>query len=459
MNKVAEKSALADKVSAVFGSESQALRMRLWVMVLAMDVVCISAAFGIAARLQVVFGHLSAVGLVVLPIYIAAAVNAGAYSIPRLRRASRSTGVSLLALTLTFGALFLVLYFLRVEQQLSRLVLLAAMLISATLLTLWRAVVAYIIRHHIGGALTYELLIVHDVDIEVPPSIRLVRAADAGIVPNLRDPAILDRFAALVRKADRVVIACPDAMRQAWAMMLKGANVQGEVIVDYIGMVGALGISSFGHHTTLTVSAGPLDMMQRATKRLFDLALCIPILLLMAPLLAITAVAIKLDSPGPVLFRQRRVGRANAFFEILKFRSMRVERADADGNRSASRDDDRITRVGRIIRRTSIDELPQLFNVLGGSMSLVGPRPHALGSTAGEELFWHVDERYWHRHVLKPGITGLAQVRGLRGATTHRDDLIQRLQADLEYAADWSLWEDIVILASTLKVIIHENSY
>ncbi len=104
---------------------------------------------------------------------------------------------------------------------------------------------------------------------------------------------------------------------------------------------------------------------------------------------------------------------------------MRVETSDSDGTRSASRDDDRITRIGRFIRRTSIDELPQLINVLLGEMSLVGPRPHALGSMAGDELFWRVDRQYWHRHALKPGITGLAQVRGFRGATEHRRDIVK----------------------------------
>ena len=144
-------------------------------------------------------------------------------------------------------------------------------------------------------------------------------------------------------------------------------------------------------------------------------------------------------------------------FEMLKFRSMRV--ADADGARSASRDDDRITPLGRVIRRTSIDELPQLFNVLTGSMSIVGPRPHALGSRAEEKLFWDIDRRYWHRHATKPGLTGLAQVRGYRGATMVEDDLRNRLQADLEYLENWSIWRDVKILVATARVILHRNAF
>jgi lipopolysaccharide/colanic/teichoic acid biosynthesis glycosyltransferase len=173
----------------------------------------------------------------------------------------------------------------------------------------------------------------------------------------------------------------------------------------------------------------------------------------------LVAIAIKLDSPGPMFFRQDRVGRGNRIFKILKFRSMRTERADGAGARSASLDDDRITKVGRIIRRTSIDELPQLLNVLLGDMSLVGPRPHALGSLAGNRLFWEVDRQYWHRHALKPGITGLAQVRGFRGATVRDIDLRNRLEADLEYLNGWTLWRDIAILVGTVQVLVHKNAY
>jgi lipopolysaccharide/colanic/teichoic acid biosynthesis glycosyltransferase len=138
---------------------------------------------------------------------------------------------------------------------------------------------------------------------------------------------------------------------------------------------------------------------------------------------------------------------------------MRTEMCDTAGNQSTQRDDKRITRVGAFIRKTSIDELPQLINVLLGDMSLVGPRPHALGSLAGNKLFWEVNEQYWIRHALKPGITGLAQVRGYRGATVEHADLENRLRADLEYADRWSLWLDVTILASTAKVLVHTNAY
>ena len=123
------------------------------------------------------------------------------------------------------------------------------------------------------------------------------------------------------------------------------------------------------------------------------------------------------------------------------------------------RGDQRVTRVGNFIRRTSLDELPQLFNVLRGEMSIVGPRPHALGSQAGDKLFWEVDDRYWERHALKPGLTGLAQIRGFRGATDREEDLAGRLESDLEYRDGWSLQRDIGIIFGTIRVLVHDRAF
>ncbi|MBO9518199.1 MAG: sugar transferase [Porphyrobacter sp.] len=209
----------------------------------------------------------------------------------------------------------------------------------------------------------------------------------------------------------------------------------------------------------MVVASGPLGRPDQIVKRGFDLTFTVAALFILAPVLAVIACAIKLDSEGPVLFRQARVGWGNALFTVFKFRTMRIEVCDADGTVSASQDDDRVTRVGNFLRRTSLDELPQLFNVLLGSMSLVGPRPHALGSLAGQDLFWDVDERYWHRHALKPGITGLAQVRGFRGATREPADLTRRLQADLEYISGWTIGRDVQILMRTALVVVHPNAY
>jgi lipopolysaccharide/colanic/teichoic acid biosynthesis glycosyltransferase len=173
----------------------------------------------------------------------------------------------------------------------------------------------------------------------------------------------------------------------------------------------------------------------------------------------VLAAAIKLDSRGPVLFRQIRMGRGNRLFQMLKFRTMRWECSDVDGSRSAMRGDRRITRLGRFLRRTSLDELPQLLNVLWGDMSIVGPRPHALGTRAGDDLLWTIDDRYWDRHAIKPGLTGLAQVRGLRGATAAHSDLIERVDADLEYIHGWHVARDLAILLRTVTVLVHPNAH
>jgi lipopolysaccharide/colanic/teichoic acid biosynthesis glycosyltransferase len=209
----------------------------------------------------------------------------------------------------------------------------------------------------------------------------------------------------------------------------------------------------------LQVSVGPMGLRDRLQKRALDLFVAGSACLALLPLFILVALAIKLEDGGPVFFVQRRVGRANRFFPILKFRSMTVNKIGRDGSQSASKDDKRITRIGKIIRSTSIDELPQLLNVLRGDMSLVGPRPHATGSLAGDKLFWEVDPRYWERHALKPGLTGLAQIRGYRGATDREEDLSLRLTADLEYLRGWSLWRDLWIIVATFKVLVHDKAF
>jgi len=225
--------------------------------------------------------------------------------------------------------------------------------------------------------------------------------------------------------------------------------------------IGALGVvhrDEIGI-TTVLVSLGPLGLRSRAMKRLLDLVISLGVLVVVLPILLVAAAAVKLEDGGPILFKQKRVGRRNQLFSIYKLRTMKVERSDDDGNRSASKDDDRVTRIGRFLRRTSVDELPQLFNVLKGEMSLVGPRPHAIGSLAGEKLFWEVDPRYWQRHSLRPGLTGLAQIRGFRGATDLEADLISRLQADLDYISGWTIWRDFGILARTARVLVHDRAF
>jgi lipopolysaccharide/colanic/teichoic acid biosynthesis glycosyltransferase len=241
--------------------------------------------------------------------------------------------------------------------------------------------------------------------------------------------------------------------------MLKGFGINVEILAPDLGRAGAICVGHYGGRTTILVSRGPLALRERLLKRAFDLAVAIPAILLLAPVIAAIALAIRLDSAGPIVFRQPRVGLGNRLFEMVKFRTMHAEALDRDGSRHTLAGDSRVTPVGAFLRRTSLDELPQLFNVLRGEMSIAGPRPHPLGALAGGSLFWKVDDRYWHRHAVKPGMTGLAQVRGLRGSTFHPADLRNRLQADLEYLAGWSIWRDVAILCATARVMVHRNAF
>lgn len=202
------------------------------------------------------------------------------------------------------------------------------------------------------------------------------------------------------------------------------------------------------------VSERPLDGWSPLIKRLEDLVLASLALVLALPVMLLVALAIRLDSPGPVLFRQKRYGYNNKLIEVFKFRSMYCDKADANAERQTTRNDDRITRVGRFIRRTSLDELPQLFNVLVGSMSMVGPRPHATATKAAGILFEDAVKEYTARHRVKPGITGWAQINGYRGETDTLEKIEKRVEYDLQYIENWSIWFDLYILFRTLPAVL-----
>ncbi len=205
-------------------------------------------------------------------------------------------------------------------------------------------------------------------------------------------------------------------------------------------------VSRFGRSTTLSLTREPIRPLQAASKRLFDVALASIALILLAPILGLVALAIKLDSKGPVFFRQRRHGYNLGEFRMWKFRTM-TTLDDGDTIRQAKQGDDRVTRVGRVLRKYSIDELPQLLNVICGDMSLVGPRPHAV---AHDRFFEKRIEKYPRRLNVKPGITGWAQVNGLRGATETDHSMRQRVEHDLYYIDNWSLLLDVYIIALTV---------
>jgi putative colanic acid biosynthesis UDP-glucose lipid carrier transferase len=200
----------------------------------------------------------------------------------------------------------------------------------------------------------------------------------------------------------------------------------------------------------------PRRRLSMVLKRLFDVCCALSALLVLAPALIAIAVAVALESPGPVLFRQRRTGQGGKVFRIMKFRTMTVTE-DGDVIKHASKNDKRVTRIGGFLRETSLDELPQLFNILTGDMSVVGPRPHAL---AHDAHYGALLPRYADRFAVRPGLTGFAQVQGLRGEIHDLDCMARRIDADVHYAASWSFRSDLMLIVRTVPMLVKRvNAY
>ncbi len=220
------------------------------------------------------------------------------------------------------------------------------------------------------------------------------------------------------------------------------------------------GASFIGTVPFVDVVAKPIADWDMVAKRVFDLVFATLAILILFPLMIATAVAIKLESRGPVLFRQKRYGFNNEIIEVLKFRSMFTEMADPDAKQVVTRGDPRVTRVGRFIRKTSIDELPQLFNVLAGTLSLVGPRPHAVNAHTDNKTWDDVVDGYFARHKVKPGVTGWAQINGWRGEVDTPEKIQNRVKCDVDYIENWSILFDLKILFLTPFCLLNtENAY
>ncbi len=218
--------------------------------------------------------------------------------------------------------------------------------------------------------------------------------------------------------------------------------------------------SYIGEIPFLAVFDKPLSDWGWAVKEVEDRVIAALALLILSPVMLAVALAVKLTSKGPVLFKQKRHGFNNQLIEVYKFRSMYTDLCDAAAAKQVTRDDPRVTPVGRFIRKTSLDELPQLFNVLKGELSLVGPRPHATHTKAGNRIYDEVVDGYYARHRMKPGITGLAQINGWRGETDTEEKLQRRVEFDIQYIDNWSIWMDLYILAMTpLSLLNTKNAY
>lgn len=285
------------------------------------------------------------------------------------------------------------------------------------------------------------------------------KCADFEGYPVIGDSAALLRYAR-ASQVDDVVVAMPwSADKEVIAAigLLKELPVNVYLTTDLIGFELAFRpvMGTLSELPMFEVVPKPLSGWSSVFKAIEDYLVAGVLVLALLPLLAIIALLIKIDSPGPVLFKQKRLGFNNKEFSIYKFRSMHHDQKRELTVRQARKGDPRVTRVGRVIRATSLDELPQLFNVLNGTMSLVGPRPHAISHN---EEYGRQIRGYFARHKVKPGITGWAQVNGLRGETDTIEKMEARIRHDVFYADNWSLLFDLRILVMTALVVLFQKA-
>ncbi len=275
-------------------------------------------------------------------------------------------------------------------------------------------------------------------------------------------PVLGDTLALLSHRimpyVDRVVITVPPQAQGRVRELIERLKVLPNEVSLFLDLEGeaaqSAAISRLAESPLARVSGAGQDDSRVIAKRLQDLALGLVALVVAVPIMGLVAAAVRLDSPGPILFRQRRHGFNNEEIVVWKFRSMRHETADATASRQVTAEDERVTRVGRVIRKFSLDELPQLFNVIKGEMSLVGPRPHAIGMKTGDVESAKLVAEYAWRHRMKPGVTGWAAVKGSRGPVHTPEDVRRRVELDVEYIERQSVWLDLYILAMTIPCLV-----
>jgi Undecaprenyl-phosphate glucose phosphotransferase len=272
----------------------------------------------------------------------------------------------------------------------------------------------------------------------------------AAFAEHIRSEGVQELWLTLPLSEERTILLMVNEFRNELVNVRFIPDVRSLALFDgpMIDLIGSPAIN---------LLASPLSPRALVQKEIFDRAFAAAVLLSCAPVLIGISIAVKLSSPGPVLFKQRRKGADGRVFTIYKFRSMRMHIEQAGVVKQATRDDPRITRVGAFLRRSSLDELPQFINVLHGEMSVVGPRPHAIEH---DELYHKIVEGYIHRYRIKPGITGWAQVNGFRGETDHVEKMQLRVEHDLYYLRNWSFALDMRIVAATItNGLTHSNAY
>ncbi|MEW9615762.1 undecaprenyl-phosphate glucose phosphotransferase [Shinella sp. S4-D37] len=409
---------------------------------------------------------------------------ADAYQVPALRSPWRMTPRILTAWALAFGAMALMVFFFKSGDQYSRIWFASWFLAGSVYLVIERQVIAYSIRRWarngtmerraviVGGGEPAKELI-RTLEQQPENDIRICgifddrdeRRSPAVIAgyPKLGNIAELVEFARLAR-IDMLIISLPLSAEARILALLKKLWI---LPVDIRLAAHSKGLrfrprsySQVGNLPMLDIFDKPIADWDNVAKRLFDIFFSIVALVLLWPVMLGAAIAVKLSSPGPIIFKQKRHGFNNEVIEVYKFRSMYTHLADPTAKAAVTKGDPRVTRVGRFLRKSSIDELPQFFNVLKGDLSLVGPRPHAIQAQSNDRKYVDVIESYFARHRVKPGVTGWAQINGWRGEIDHDDKIRFRTEFDLYYIENWSLWLDLKILVLTpMRLLNTENAY
>ena len=280
-----------------------------------------------------------------------------------------------------------------------------------------------------------------------------------GTTSYEEDPYFLNKISKEIKHVDRVILDFKSTKESDRFANIVSATSNNIEIIRQLSRLPISSIDNFDEFQTVKLKTYGSDFIEIQTKRVIDIFIVIVASPLWIPIIFISAILIKIDSPGPVFFKQKRIGLRNEFFYIYKFRSMFDDQTDHNGSKLTERNDPRITTFGKFLRNSSLDELPQLFNVLRCEMSLVGPRPSTLEAKAGGKNYWDKFPDYWRRHMILPGMTGLAQIRGLRGNTFTQDDLLKRYKADIEYLESKSLLLDFKILILTFTTLFSKDSF
>jgi len=413
-------------------------------------------------------------GFDMLGLYSQASFNSFLRQMPRV----------LLAWTAAFALLLAGVFFLKVGHEFSRVwfvswyaagivVLLAERLVVASSVRRWTRQGRLYRRAAIYGSSPISEKLLNELEVDVDADIRITGIFDdrsddrvARVVAGYPHLGGLKQLVSFARNSrlDLVIVALPITAEKRVVDVTRALAVL-PTEVKLPARATELRFTSntysrVGNVAMIDLVEKPIADWGSVAKWVFDKIVGSLALLLLAPLMIAVAVAIKLDSRGPVLFRQKRYGFNNELVEVFKFRSMYVDRCDKDASRLVTKDDPRVTRVGRFIRKTSIDELPQLFNVILGNLSLVGPRPHALEAKAAGDLYDKVVDGYFARHKVKPGITGWAQINGWRGETDTPEKILKRVECDIYYIENWSLLLDVYILLKTpFALLKSDNAY